>query len=57
MGSVLAKCPGCQKTYNAYINYIGTGTPRFFCPDCKKRNSNIVVYNPYKICAESVASL
>jgi len=51
------KCAGCQKTYQAFINYIGTGTPRFFCPDCKKRNSYIVVYSPYDRSAETTAML
>jgi DNA-directed RNA polymerase subunit RPC12/RpoP len=40
------KCPGCQKTYQAFIDYIGTGTPRFFCLDCKKRNNYIESYIP-----------
>lgn len=54
---IYAKCPGCQKTYQTFINYIGTGTPRFFCPDCKKRNSYIVSYIPNGRDAETMATL
>jgi len=56
-GRVLAKCPGCEKTYETDRNYIGTGTPRFFCSDCKKKNSYIHIYNPHDCSAQAVATL
>jgi endogenous inhibitor of DNA gyrase (YacG/DUF329 family) len=47
-----AKCPGCGQWWKAKINYIGTGTPRFFCDACRHRNERIL-YSPYNQSAET----
>jgi hypothetical protein len=33
-GAVKANCPRCKRDHYINIEYIGTGTPRFFCVEC-----------------------
>lgn len=43
--SIRAKCPRCEQFHYISVNYIGTGTPRFFCGPCSRSIYDSDVYN------------
>lgn len=52
------KCPKCQKVYTRPLLWIGNGTPRLYCSDCRDENHarQRPEYDPYG-CSVSVAGM
>lgn len=38
---VKAKCPMCERIHTLHVDFCGTGTPRFYCNDCLRKNLSV----------------
>ncbi len=41
---IIAKCPCCERRYEALVYWTGNTTPRLFCPDCKDTHTHNRLY-------------